>query len=188
MSKQLTAAFADPSRDAARAFRQVLDAMANPGRIVPVTHLEAPAPCSPAAAAILLTLVDHTTPLYLAGGHDCAALRDWVQFHLGARLVGPSDAAFALGTWEALGPLSTYRQGSAEYPDRSATLIVEMANLRNAGVKLTGPGIETEAWLSLPDLPALAANAACFPLGLDFLFTCDVRIAALPRSTRLEGC
>ena len=184
----LTAGFTDPSRDAARCFRQVLDAMAHPGRIVPIPPLQAPAPCSPAAAAVLMTLVDSTTLLHLAGAHDCAALRDWVHFHLGAKLVGRSDAAFALGTWDALGPLCTYRQGSAEYPDRSATLIVEVANLYNAGAKLTGPGIEAEASLSLPDLPALAANAARFPLGLDFLFTSDAQVAALPRSTRLEGC
>ncbi|MDD7970654.1 phosphonate C-P lyase system protein PhnH [Roseinatronobacter alkalisoli] len=188
MSTQLTAGFTDPARDGARAFRQVLDAMAHPGRIATLDGLQAPAPASPAAAAILLTLVDSTTPLYLAGAHDCAGLRDWVGFHTGAPLVGPSEATFALGTWDALGPLSAYAQGNAEYPDRSATLIVELDDLRTGGAILTGPGIETEAQLSLPDLPALTANAARFPLGLDFLFTCGHRLAALPRSTRLRAC
>ncbi|MGP9788859.1 phosphonate C-P lyase system protein PhnH [Roseinatronobacter sp. NSM] len=188
MSVHLTAGFNDPARDGARAFRQVLDAMAHPGRIVALDGVVAPVPCSPAAAVVLLTLADATTPLHLAGAHDCAGLREWVAFHLGAPLVGPADAAFALGTWDALGPLAAYPQGSAEYPDRSATLIVEMDALQNDGARLTGPGIETQAFLSLPDVPALAENAARFPLGLDVLFTSGARLAALPRSTKIGGC
>ena len=188
MSAHLTEGFADPARDAARVFRQVLDAMAHPGRIVTLTGVAAPAPCSPAAAAVLLTLVDSTTPLHLAATHDCESLRDWVRFHLGAPLVKPADAVFALGTWDALGPLSAYPVGSAEYPDRSATLIVDCAALTAAGARLTGPGIETEAWLSVPDVAALQANAALFPMGRDFLFTSDTQLAALPRSTRIGAC
>jgi len=186
MSMSLTAGFADPARDGARAFRQVLDAMAHPGRIVTLAGPSAPPPCSDAAATALLTLVDSTTPLHLAGAHDCAALRAWVAFHLGAPLCAPQDAAFALGSWPALGLLTAYPQGTPEYPDRSATLIVECPDLRNAGTRLTGPGIETEAWLSLPDVAALQANAAQFPLGCDLLFTSGQRLAALPRSTKLE--
>ena len=188
MSVHLTAGFDDPARDGARAFRQVLDAMAHPGRIVALDGVVAPAPCSPAAAVVLLTLVDATTPLHLAGAHDCAALRDWVAFHTGAPLVDAAQASFALGRWDALGPLATYAQGSAEYPDRSATLIVEMHALQNDGARLTGPGIETQAFLSLPDMPALVENAARFPLGLDVLFTSGPRLAALPRSTKIGDC
>lgn len=185
MSAVLTSGFANPPIDAARAFRQVLDAMAHPGRIVTLAALEAPAPCSPAAASVLLTLVDATTPLSLAGGHDCTTLRDWVRFHLNAPLVGPEEAAFALGEWEALLPLSAYPYGTPEYPDRSATLIVECAQIQPEGARLTGPGIETEAHLSLPDIAALQANAALFPLGLDLVFTCGTQLAVLPRSTRI---
>jgi alpha-D-ribose 1-methylphosphonate 5-triphosphate synthase subunit PhnH len=43
------------------------------------------------------------------------------------------------------------------------------------------------AALSLPEVAAFQANARAFPLGLDFLFTCGDRLAALPRSTRVEG-
>ena len=184
---QLTQGFADPAIEAARVFRIVLDAMSHPARIVTLPEIDAPAPCSPAAAAVLLTLVDGTTPLHLAGAHDCEAMRDWVRFHLGAPLVGPQDAAFALGTWDALGPLSAYRQGSAEYPDRAATLIVDDMALRSKGARLTGPGIAHEASLALPDVAALQANAAQFPRGLDFLFASGAQLAALPRSTQIGG-
>lgn len=183
--RDLTPGFANPAVDAARAFRAILDAMSHPGRIVTLDGPVPPAPCSPAAGIVLLTLVDATTPLHLTGAHDSPAMRDWVAFHLGAPLVGADAAAFALGTWQALGPLTAYPQGMPDYPDRSATLIVEMAELTTAGTRLTGPGIAQDARLSLPDPAALRHNAARFPLGLDFLFTSKARLAALPRSTRL---
>lgn len=183
----LKAGFADPPVDAARAFRLVLDAMSHPGRIVDLPAIEAPAPCSPAAATVLLTLVDSTTPLHLAVAHDTRALRDWARFHLGAELVDPAKAAFAYGTWRALGPLGQYMQGSADYPDRSATLIVETPALRNTGARLTGPGIADQAFLDLPDIGALQSNAALFPRGVDLIFTCGTRLAALPRSTKIGG-
>lgn len=188
MKAPLTMGLPDPARDAARVFRQVLDAMAQPGKIVTLAGVSAPAPCSEAAAVALMVLADSSTPLHLAGAHDCAAMRDWVAFHLGAPLCGPQDAVFALGMWDALGPMSLYQQGTPEYPDRSSTLIVECAELRNEGVRLTGPGIAGMAWLTLPDPAALQANAAQYPLGCDLLLTCGPSLAALPRSTKLEVC
>ena len=93
---------------------------------------------------------------------------------------------FAVGTWEALSPLTQYPIGTPEYPDRSATLIVESPDLSQSGATLTGPGIEKTASLSLPDLQAFKSNHALFPLGLDFIFTSGNRLAALPRSTKVS--
>lgn len=187
VSDSLAGGFAAPSVEAARAFRLILDAMARPGRIVGVAGAVAPAPASSAAAAVLLTLADNTTPVHLAGAHDTPSLRDWLRFHTGAPLACRGASAFALGDWTALIPLDDYAPGTAEYPDRSATLIVEMDHLEPHGARLTGPGIETEARLSLPDIALLQANAARFPLGVDFIFTCGDRLAALPRTTRVEA-
>jgi alpha-D-ribose 1-methylphosphonate 5-triphosphate synthase subunit PhnH len=80
---------------------------------------------SPAMGAVLLTLCDTETPVYLAGGIDCEAVRTWLAFHTGAPFVGPSHCIFAVGSWDALAPLAVYPIGTSEYPDRSATLIVE---------------------------------------------------------------
>lgn len=175
--------FADAPREAALAFRAALQALARPGRIERLEGAVPPAPTSPAAGALLLTLCDPETGVYLAGAHDTQALRQWITFHCGAPLVGPERADFALGTWQALQPVGAYRIGTAEYPDRAATLIVEMDALEAAGARLTGPGIETEAALSLPELAAFQANARRFPLGFDCYFTCGDRVAGLPRST-----
>jgi len=183
----LTGGFADTPLEAARAFRACLEAMARPGTIRPVAGAAPPAPVSPAAGVVLLTLCDPETPLWLAPGHDTAEIRDWVSFHTGAPLAAPGEAAFALGGWPALQPLDAYRVGRPDYPDRSATLIVETYRLEPEGVRLTGPGIETVAALSLPEVTAFQANAARFPLGLDFLLCCGDRLAGLPRSTRVEA-
>ncbi len=182
----MTGGFADASLDAARCFRAAMNAMARPGTVYAMSGAVGPAPLSGAAAALILTLCDADTPIHLASDHDGEAIRRWIAFHTGAPVVAAEQARFALGRWDALLPLGTYPLGSAEYPDRSATLIVEMAALTQDGARLTGPGIETEARLLLPDVAAFQGNAAHYPQGLDFYFTTGDSLAALPRSTKVE--
>ncbi len=183
----LEGGFADAPRDAAHAFRACMNAMARPGRIETLHGATAPAPMSPAAGTLLLTLCDADTPVHLAGAHDCDAVRQWLAFHTGAPVaLTRTDATFAVGAWDALLPLADYPIGTARYPDRSATLVVEMDSLAAAGARLTGPGIAGTAELTLPDTAALQANHALFPQGLDFYFTAGNRVAALPRSTNVE--
>lgn len=181
----LSGGFADPAIQSAHAFRSVMEAMARPGTIHDIAGATPPAPLSPAAGAVLLTLCDTDTPVYLAGACDCDAVRNWLAFHTGAPFAGPADCMFAIGTWAALAPLSAYRIGTSEYPDRSATLIVERTDLSASGILLKGPGIKGRAALSLPEVAAFQANATLFPLGLDFLFTSGDRLAALPRTTEV---
>lgn len=182
----LSRGFTEAPLQSARAFRDILEAMARPGTIRNVAGAAPPAPLSVAAGVALLTLADSTTPLHLADRADCAPVRDWIAFHIGAPLCAPEEAEFAIGTWEALQPVTRFRIGQPDYPDRSATLIVEVERLANHGPALTGPGIATATWLSLPETAAFHANRALFPLGFDCLFTCANRIAGLPRSTRVE--
>ncbi|MDF3415130.1 phosphonate C-P lyase system protein PhnH [Sulfitobacter sp. M57] len=185
-AETLSGGFADPATQSAHAFRSVMEAMARPGTIHDISGAAPPAPLSNAAGAVLLTLCDTETPVYLAGEMDCAAVRAWLAFHTGAPVTGPSQCMFAVGTWSALVPLSPYAIGTAEYPDRSATLIVEHPALTASGVTLKGPGIKTSASLSLPDVQAFHDNHTLFPLGLDFILTSGDRLAALPRSTEVQ--
>jgi alpha-D-ribose 1-methylphosphonate 5-triphosphate synthase subunit PhnH len=183
----LSGGFAEAPTQSARAFREVLEAMARPGTIRRVSGARPPAPLSDAAGGVLLTLCDGTTPLHLAGAANRPGVRDWVAFHIGAPLVAAEAAAFAVGRWADLQPVSRFRTGQPDYPDRSATLIVEVDHLTNHGPALTGPGIETATWLNLPETAAFRANRALFPLGFDTIFTAGNRIAGLPRSTRVEA-
>lgn len=181
----LSGGFENPAIQSAHAFRSVMEAMARPGTRHDVNGAEPPAPLSKAAGCVLLTLCDSDTPVYLAGGADSEDVRAWLAFHTGAPLTGPSHCMFAVGTWEALAPLSSYQTGTSEYPDRSATLIVECTELVASGATLRGPGIKLQAAMSLPDIEAFQRNRALFPLGLDFILTSRGQLAALPRSTQV---
>lgn len=183
----LKGGFADAPVDSAHAFRAAMNVMARPGVIEEVAGAVPPAPMSVAAGVLLLTLCDPETPIALCGAHDCADVREWIAFHIGAPVVAPEQAMFAVGTWEAVQPIEAYAIGTAEYPDRSATLIVEMEALAAEGAVLRGPGIKTQAALSLPEVAAFQRNAVLFPLGLDFFFCAGSRLAALPRTTRVEA-
>ena len=183
-NQMLDGGFAHPPLNAAHAFRAIMTAMAQPGTIRSVAGALPPAPVSIAAGVALLTLCDPETPLFLGARHDCAALRAWVTFHCGAPIVPANKAQFALGDWDDL-PLQDFAIGTAEYPDRSTTLIVELPALTQQGATLQGPGILDQAQLSLPDIAAFQRNNALFPLGIDFVFTCGDRLAGLPRSTRV---
>ncbi|MGJ8589378.1 MAG: phosphonate C-P lyase system protein PhnH [Yoonia sp.] len=180
----LEGGFANQSIDASYAFRAVMTAMARPAEIVTVAGARSPAPLSLAAGVVVLTLCDPETPIYLAASHNTPHLRDWITFHTGAPIVEARDAMFAVGAWGDM-PLSDFPRGTAEYPDRSATLIIERANLTNSGAILRGPGIKDQAQLALPETQFFQGNARLFPLGLDFIFTSGNRLAALPRTTQV---
>jgi alpha-D-ribose 1-methylphosphonate 5-triphosphate synthase subunit PhnH len=180
---RLAAGFANPPEESSRAFRAAMQAMACPGTIQTITGPDVPG-LSVAAALLLLTLTDGTTPVLLSG--QAAEARDWLTFHTGAPVAAtPAQAVFAVGAWNDLGPLTAYPVGTPDYPDRSATLIVEMPGLWDDGPELTGPGIETAVHMSLPEPAALRLNAALYPLGVDLFLTSGTQLAALPRSTHI---
>lgn len=178
--------FADPVLDAQASFRAVLEAMSRPGRIQAIVPPpEVPPGLSPAAAAVLLTLVDAATPLRLAAGAEAAG---WVRFHCGCPLV-ETGAAFALDPALSLRDLDP---GTEEEPERGATLILEVGALdAEGGWRLTGPGIRDAHRLCVTGAPAglvadWALNHARFPCGVDVILCAGSRIAALPRSVRIE--
>jgi alpha-D-ribose 1-methylphosphonate 5-triphosphate synthase subunit PhnH len=187
---------ADPTLDSQRAFRSVLDAMSHPGRIVELTGaIQAPAPLHPATALVCLALLDLDTPLWLDGAASRPEVREWLRFHCGVPLVGrPQGASFALlADPLEMPPLADFDGGTAEHPDRSATLVIQVqALLGGTGRRLTGPGIEREARLDVVGVPdafwtGLDANHALFPRGVDVVASAGRVIAALPRTTRVEG-
>jgi alpha-D-ribose 1-methylphosphonate 5-triphosphate synthase subunit PhnH len=83
-------------------------------------------------------------------------------------------------------PLKQFRQGTPEFPDRSATLIIECEKLEQSGAFLRGPGIKETNRFSLPNLEAFQRNSELFPLGVDFLFCAGSQVAGLPRTTKVS--
>ncbi len=179
--------FSDPPVASAHAFRAAMNAMARPGTVQQITGATPPAGISPAAGSVLLTLCDPETGVFLAPDVDSAELRGWLTFHTGAPIVAAEQADFALGGWAALMPLDRFRIGTAEYPDRSATLIVEVAGFEPPNATLSGPGIKDSVRMRLPEPAACAGNAMLYPLGVDLFFTSGDLVAALPRSTQIHA-
>jgi alpha-D-ribose 1-methylphosphonate 5-triphosphate synthase subunit PhnH len=186
----LTPGFADPVPEAQACFRALLEAMARPGRVQRLAGLpEAPAPLAPAAAAVLLTLADAETPVWTDAGPGA---EEWLRFHAGCPLVVEPGAAGFLLAAAGMPELAALEAGTEEEPHRSATLILQVAALeQGGGWRLTGPGIENEHRLRVEGLPggflaSWAANGARFPRGIDLVLCAGDRLAALPRTTRIE--
>ena len=182
--------FAEPVAEAQATFRAVLDAMARPGRLHQAGDpLTAPAPLDRATAAVLLTLVDNETPLWLEA--SVAAARDWLAFHCGATIVeAPDNAVFAVA--RSLPDLSALSAGTHETPEASATLILQIAALgTGTRYRLSGPGLREPAPLAASGLPAdfvtqWQRNRALFPRGIDIILCAGTMLAALPRSVTIE--
>jgi alpha-D-ribose 1-methylphosphonate 5-triphosphate synthase subunit PhnH len=143
--------FRDPVLDSQDTFRHLLDAMARPGKIHQLTNLpQTPAPLYPAAAAACLTLLDLDTPLWVDEAAGAPQVVEFLRFEIGCHLANePGRAAFALiAEPEKMPRLARFAQGTAEYPDRSVTLIIQVDELGGqAGKTLKGPGIKETARL-----------------------------------------
>jgi alpha-D-ribose 1-methylphosphonate 5-triphosphate synthase subunit PhnH len=190
----LAPGFSDPGHDAQRLFRAVLDAFAHPGRIMSLPDPPAgPGTISPATAAYLLTLVDRDTPLWLAPEFERPAVRDFVRFHTGAPIVARRDEAVFAVLAHDTASLDGFAIGTDPYPDRSATLVIEVPVLgAGAARRWHGPGIDGRATVAVGGLgadfwQAWADNHALFPCGVDVVFAAGSQLLALPRSIAVEG-
>jgi alpha-D-ribose 1-methylphosphonate 5-triphosphate synthase subunit PhnH len=202
--------FADPTRDAQRAFRAILDALAHPTRAYRLSGPAAPpAALGRGLAAVTLTLLDEDCTVWLGGalGRDAEAAA-WLAFHTGARRVDdPAVAGFVLAAPDALPPLASLSLGPDEAPHLSATVVLDVrasANSAGAGgawctadpapaaprFTARGPGIDGSATLDAPWAPATFAsawrsNTELFPRGVDLILVGDDLVTALPRTTLL---
>jgi alpha-D-ribose 1-methylphosphonate 5-triphosphate synthase subunit PhnH len=181
----MQAGFADPVREAQACFRAVLDAMARPGRTHHAAAPEPPPPLAPATAAVLLTLVDGETPLWLDDA--ASAVRDWVAFHCSAQPVA-DPAGCAFGVALHMPDLALLPAGAHETPEQSATLILQVQGLGTGRrYRVFGPGLREPHVLQAEGLPAgfCAAwqrNRARFPCGIDLILCAGAQLAALPRT------
>lgn len=194
-AKAYSGGFAEPVFDSQSTFKAVMDAMARPGSIVEITaEATPPAPMGPAASSIALALCDHDTLVYLTPAMIEAGIQAWLAFHSGALVAGDrNEAAFAfVEAGAVLPPLSTFAAGSQEYPDRSATVIFELADLAGGTtLLLEGPGIDGSVAIAPAGLPPhfenmWAENRALYPRGVDLVLASGSRIVCLPRTVKIR--
>ena len=184
----LSAGFLDPVADAQACFRSVLDAMSRPGRVHAVTGVSAPPPLCDAAGAVLLTLADHETPLWLDSNAETA--RDWIEFHTGAAILPADRCTFGMAL--TFPDLAGFLSGTDEMPETSATIILQVDSLKaGQSFVLEGPGLREPAILSVTGLPSDFAaiwqrNHALFPRGIDLILCAGGNLTALPRSVSIK--
>jgi alpha-D-ribose 1-methylphosphonate 5-triphosphate synthase subunit PhnH len=196
MNAQLSGGFADPVIEAQAGFRAAMLAMSRPGRPIPLrTAVAPPAPLSAEAATVALTLLDNETTAWLDAGLRAGTdVGAWLRFHTGVRLVeDAADATFALiAKPQRLPSLNAFARGTPDYPDRAATLILQVEGFADpAGAGLRGPGIREAIGFAPGPLSPIfwteaAAHRASYPGGVDVLFVAHGQIAGLPRSTRID--
>jgi len=190
-TQAIEAGFIDPVDDANAVFRQVLDALAHPGRIARIAQpTRVPrGSLGRAAIGVALALADFETPVWLDDAAAPAASH--LRFHCNCPIVSQTDRATFLFAADAtqIPALETLPLGSDSYPDQGATLVIEVAGLApDGGLTLQGPGIDGRSQLGVGGLPddfweARAALAPLFPRGIDLLLTKGDLLVAVPRTT-----
>lgn len=193
-------AIAPPERESQRIFRALLAAFSRPGRIVRLEpgDPEAPFACARALARCLL---DETVSYCIAGESPQAKrLGELLERETRVRSAGIEEADF-LWIWGARrGVLSRPRRGTAEEPQRGATVVCCLEPGPAAPVperlrvRLSGPGIEAASGIApeMDGIPLfvfeeLAAVNAEFPLGVETVFLRpEGMLMAVPRSTRIR--
>lgn len=194
MDLSIEGGFSDSVLGAQGVFRALMDALSRPGIARPLPFdVTPPEPLSAELGAVALTLCDHDTPIWLDPVLAAApGVADWLRFQCGAPIVAdPGAAQFALVSDMALLPrLEAFGQGSDEYPDRSATLVLD-AILPTRPLRLTGPGIKGELEVALPlpggdFLAQWAENRDRFPRGIDLVIVGHGAVTGLPRTTRIS--
>lgn len=187
-------AFADPMRQSQAVFRLVMEAMARPGTMADLpVEFDPPQGLAPAAAAVALTLFDFETPVWIDPSLAETEAATWLRFHCGCPLTDQADkAAFAVVTDRVKAPpLAAFDQGDAKYPDRSTTLVLQVAALSGGDpVVLSGPGVKGQIEIAPAGLPEgfwdqIQTNNAQFQFGVDVLLVAGASLIALPRSSRV---
>ncbi len=195
VSHTLIAGFSDPVQQAQQVFRALLKAMSEPGTLVSCSHTdELPAGLNSASWQLSLSLLDADTQVWLSpslAGSD--AVTSNLRFHCQCPITDDvANADFIIADSSELPLLNDLNWGCAEYPDRSATLIIQVPALSNEPFwNLTGPGIKTSRDLRIAGLSeqfrgALIQSRKRFPLGIDTIYCCGETLAALPRTTQIK--
>jgi alpha-D-ribose 1-methylphosphonate 5-triphosphate synthase subunit PhnH len=194
----LGAGFGNEALESQAVFRAVQLALSHPGRLVDIIHTaKAPTQGHSASAAFFLGMLDADCTLWMSPALVASNAAFWLHFHTGCKIV--DDVTLAQFVWVAAGDampvLSSLAQGSAAYPDQSATCVLDVISLNTRAPHenvwmMQGPGIQTKTHLEVQGLASdfvrqWADNHARFPCGVDVFLAAHNQLLGLPRTTTL---
>lgn len=175
--------------EAQQSFRAFLDALAHPGRIVPLDTAALPAGRY-SALLPMLALTDLMTPIATLDEQD-DQLRE-LAIVTGAPVVPLGEARWVLGTSGSVSRFRELSSGVALHPERGAVVCLQVDLLGTGpAYELRGPGIDGCTRLQVTGLPDGFAQARgelidTPPCGVDFLLVAPHAVAAIPRTTTLS--
>lgn len=142
-----------------------------------------------AAVGVLATLLDNSTTV----GDPDELLDDQAWALLGATKCRPEEAAFIICLADRQ-PDFAPLLGTLESPELSATVLLSCAGVGEGGATyaLNGPGINGRTTLQISGVDHAWFSKRQewtdhYPLGVDLIFADRSRVAALPRTTRVEA-
>lgn len=194
---ELDAGFENEALGSQTVFRSALQALSHPGRLIDIAHC-AQVPGSWRGCAFLLAMLDTDCTLWLSPSLANSKVGLWLHFHTGCQIV--NDASRALFLWVAHGDvmpaLASLAQGSDEYPEQSATCVIEVAAIStprkdSLNWSLQGPGIESQNRINVQGLDAdflkqWTENHERFPTGVDVFISAQNQLVGLPRTTLIS--
>ena len=189
-----------------KTFRNILDSMARPGKILHLERFPLSDEAVPDHQACLtglgFTLFDVEVSFYINNPASFGNLSSDLIFHTHSRLEPLEEANFIFLT-AADEPelLSRVKRGNLEYPDCGSTVIVSIDYLSveqsapgpgGLELHLKGPGILDETVLYTggitPDhLRVLAEVNAEYPLGIDLILVSGTQFTCLPRLVTIDA-
>ncbi len=185
--------------DAQEYFRIILDCMARPGKInnLGEIRIQAPEGFNPASALVAFALLNRDVTFFSVANPDVINEYMLVNTHAAPSEVEKADFVFMNGSGNGEILLQT-NVGILEYPEKSATIIIDVENVHDKPkdqtfeIILRGPGVETEKKIyvrniSLSVLQALKEQNSEYPLGIDAILTDrDGNIVCIPRSNNFS--
>lgn len=174
------------------AFRNILQALSRPGTVHEVSRSVSGR--EPALELVASCLLDAESSIASLRDDDAQLVTEICRL-TGCVRTAPELADFVLaGSGATMGRISRLRTGDPDYPDQGATVIYLVDEIRPEGGAWSwkGPGIQTEIRPDIDGLGELELGSLrdinhSYPLGLDAIFLDRLgKIAALPRSTRIE--
>ncbi|ETD72479.1 carbon-phosphorus lyase [Pelistega indica] len=183
--------FNDEVQDAQLTFRAALKALSEPGTYCQAASVAPLASLSGVGVALILTLCDSDSRVYLGKPFDNEQIKHNLSFHCGCQIVTDIDQAdFVLITEQEINLLSSCRLGTDRDPEKGATVLLQVTSLQGGdSYCLTGPGIETEKIIN-PQVSAqlweLRQQLNQFPRGLDFFMFDAKAMLGIPRTTKVS--
>ncbi|PZO13942.1 MAG: phosphonate C-P lyase system protein PhnH [Leptolyngbya foveolarum] len=181
--------FRDPVHDAQQTFRGLLEALAHPGQAYTLNlTFSSPEGLTPICAAACLTLLDLETTVWLQPSLP-ATVKDWLCFHTGCRFTdNPELATFAvIGDAFSQPELRAFNWGSAEDPEQSTTLLIQVNSFTSGVVQqLSGAGVLGSMSFapSLPETFWTQRRSDAYPQGVDCFLLSQQSVVGLPRTVR----